>query len=769
MKGLKSKISKVLVIYIVLFSSIITLALTAIQLNLDYNNGINFLHQRINQIKLTNTASITQSLWTLDNSSIQIQLDGLNRINDIIFVKVTDQNNKVIAQSGTIDTENSISSEITLSKEYRGQDTFLGTLTVVATKENLYQQLIDTVIVILVSQAIKTFLVSMFVLVIFYYLVTRHLEKIAEHSDKLELTKRTEPMVLNRSRFKKYQDDELKHVVDSINRMSNNIYKSYSNLVESQKELAEREAKFSAIYDSISDAVVLVDNDRHVVQVNPAFIQQFGYSFDELKGHTTQILYADPEKYGEQGKKRYSPNAQSASRAVMTIYNVEYRRKDGTTFPSETLGGAIKLADGTLIGYIGIIRDITERLKAKKEEQLLQQRLQQSQKIESIGQLTGGIAHDFNNILASILGYSELTMMSLKKYNDQDLNNYIEQINLAGERARNLVAQMLSFSRSNPGEPQQVCLPDLIHEVVALLRPAIPSTIELLTEIDERVPPVLMDITQMHQIIMNLCINARDSIVSKGGDDSALIIKLSYDTNIDSICTSCKDILHGNFVKLTIQDTGSGIQPNIIDLIFEPFMSTKEVGKGTGMGLSVVHGILHKHHSHIVVESEVGQGSSFHILIPPLNDRAITSKSNNKQKETATVDDGKQKHILVVDDEESIAEFLKNLLTSYNYQVTYTTSSHDAVNIYSAAPSEFDLIITDQTMPELSGTEMIKQMFEINPDVPVILCSGYSEDVDRDSAIELGCATYLQKPIRSATLIQTLHEIFDSKKIKDSF
>lgn len=764
MKGLKSKISRVLVIYIVLFSSIITLILTAIQLNLDYNNGINFLHQRINQIKLTNTASITQSLWTLDNSSIQIQLDGLSRINDIIFVKITDQNNKVIAQSGAIDTENNILSEIRLSKKYRGKDTFLGTLTVVATKENLYQQLIDTVIVILVSQAIKTFLVSMFVLVIFYYLVTRHLEKIAEHSDKLELSTKSKPLVLKRSRFKKHQDDELKHVVDSINRMSNNIYESYTNLVHSQKELAEREAKFSAIYDGISDAVVLVDTKRKVVQINPAFIEQFGYSFDELEGHTTQLLYANPEEYGERGEQQYNPNAQSKSRAITSIYNVEYRRKDGTTFPSETLGGAIKLADGTLIGYIDIIRDITERIEAKKEEQLLQKRLQQSQKIESIGQLTGGIAHDFNNILASILGYSELSMMALKKYNDKDLNSYIEQINLAGERARDLVSQMLSFSRSNPGEPQQIALPDLIHEVVALLRPAIPSSIELLTEIDERVPPVLMDITQMHQVIMNLCINARDSIASKGKNDGALTIKLSYDTNVDSICTSCKDILHGNFVKLTIQDTGSGIQPNIIDLIFEPFMSTKEVGKGTGMGLSVVHGILHKHHSHIIVESEVGQGSCFHILIPPLNNRIITSKSNNNEKESATLDDGKQKHILVVDDEESIAVFLKNLLTSYNYQVTYTTSSHDAVEIYSTAPSDFDLIITDQTMPELSGTEMIKQIFKVNPDIPVILCSGYSEDVDMDSAIELGCATYLEKPIKTTTLIQTLQEILDNKK-----
>lgn len=762
MKQLKSKISKTLVIYIVLFSSVITLALTAIQLKLDYNNGISFIHQRINQIKLTNLESITQSLWTLDKSSVQILLDGLSRINDIVFVKVTDQNNKTIAQSGTFTTTNIISSEINLSKMYRGKNNFLGTLTIIATKENLYQHLIDTVIIILISQAIKTFLVSMFVLFIFYYLVTRHLKKIANHSDKLELTTKASPLVLNRGHFKKHSDDELEQVVNSINRMSNKIYESYVNMVQSQKELAEREAKFSAIYDSISDAVVLVDRNRQIVQFNPAFTQQFGYSFEELKGQTTRQLYANPEEYGEQGKIRYNENSQSGSRIVTSIYNTEYRRKDGSTFPSETLGGAIKLADGSLIGYIAIIRDITERVRAKKEEQLLQQRLQQSQKIESIGQLTGGIAHDFNNILASILGYSELTEMSLQKYNDKELNEYNKQIHLAGDRARDLIAQMLSFSRSNPGEVQQIELSELVHEVVALLRPAIPTTIKLQTEIDENVPPVLMDLTQMHQIIMNLCINARDSMISKGKSNGTLTIKLSYGATAGAICASCKDIIHGEFVKLTIQDSGSGISPKIIDFIFEPFMSTKEVGKGTGMGLSVVHGILHKHNSHIIVESEINQGSSFQLLIPALKENEIADKISTVTEKTA-VNDGKQKHILVVDDEESIAIFLQNLLNSYNYKVTYTTSSKDAIKIFSASPSDYDLIITDQTMPELSGTEMIKQIFQIHPEIPVILCSGYSEDVDKISAIELGFTKYMDKPINTKELIQSLNEILNNE------
>lgn len=755
MKRLQSKISKALVIYIVLFSSAITLVLTAIQLRLDYNNGINFIHQRINQIELTNTDSITQSLWTLDNSSIQIQLDGLSRINDIVFVKVTDQDNKLIASSGEINTDDVISHDITLTQQYRGKDTYLGTLNIVATKENIYQQLIDTVIVILVSQAIKTFLVSMFVLFIFYYLVTRHLEKIAQHSSRLNLSTKSEPLVLHRTDFKKYHDDELKSVVDSINRMSNNMYTAYNDLILNQKKLSEREAKFSAIYDAISDAVVLVDLDRQIIQTNPAFISQFGYSFEELKGHTTHMLYANPEEYGQQGKQRYNLNTQQKT----SVYEIEYRRKDGSTFPSETLGGAITLANGTQIGFVEIIRDISTRILAEKQEQQLQQRLQQSQKIEAIGQLTGGIAHDFNNILASILGYSELSMMALEKYKDKNLNSYIQQINLAGERARDLVAQMLSFSRTNPGEPQLIELPNLINEVVSLLRPTIPSSIELLTEIDEQVPPVLMDNTQMHQMLMNLCINARDSMKN----DGTLIIKLSYVSNANDICTSCKDIIEGEYVKLTVKDTGTGINPDIVDKIFEPFMSTKEVGKGTGMGLSVVHGILHKHKSHIVVESKLNSGSSFDLYIPPQN--KISTTSNSDIKNTTLLNDGGQKHILVVDDENSIAIFLQQLLHKYNYKVTYTTSSKHALEIFENSASDIDLIITDQTMPEISGTEMIKQMFRIKPNIPVILCSGYSENINEKSALDMGCTKYMEKPINSKKMIQALYNILNVKKV----
>jgi len=753
MKHLQSKISKVLVLYIVLFSSVVTLILTAIQLRLDYNEGINVIYQRVEQVRLTNIDSITQSLWTLDSSSIQIQLDGLSRINDIIFVKITDKDNKLIAAAGSVNTKNIITANIQLTQKYRGRNTPLGTLTIIATKENLYQQLISTIIVILISQAIKTFLVSLFILIIFYYLVTRHLEKISQHSAKLKFSSKPDLLTLNRDTSAASHNDELASVVNSINKMSSNMYSTYKDLLLNQNALAEREAQFSSIFNAISDAIFFANSDRKIIQVNPAFMRLFGYSLEEIKGHTTKMLYASPNEYDNQREKLYHSELHNTS-----LFKVEYKRKEGSTFIGETMGTPVSLPDGTQIGFIGIVRDISKRLLAEIEERQLQTQLQQSQKIEAIGQLTGGIAHDFNNILNSILGYSELSMMSIKKSGDNDLKSYLEQITIAGERARDLVAQMLSFSRSNPGEPQLIKLPKLIKEVISLLRPTIPSSIKLVTEIDELVPPVLMDNTQMHQILMNLCINARDAM----GGNGTITIKLSYIQNIDKICSSCKKAFKGKYIKLTVEDTGSGIQPELIDKIFDPFMSTKDVGKGTGMGLSVVHGILHKHDSHIFVKSTPNRGTQFHIYIPPIIDNNHIEKTNDKQKKISH-EDGKGKHILVVDDEKSIAIFLQKFLKSYNYQVTFTTSSVHALEIFKKKHADFDLIITDQTMPELSGTEMIKKIFQIRPDIPVVLCTGYSEQVNKESALEMGCALYMNKPIKLHTLLHALHDILQIK------
>lgn len=753
MKRFKGKISKLLVLYIVLFSSVVTIVLTGIQLWVDYNQGINNLHQRIKQIELTNIASITQSMWTMDSSLIQIQLDGLVRINDIVFVKITNENGKLIASSGDASTKNTIEKNIQLQYLYRNKNTPLGVLKVIATKENIYQTLIDTVIVILISQAVKTFLVSIFILVLFNYLVTRHLQKISQHSDEIELTKKTKELNLNRTKYNSIENDELENVVQSINMMSDNIYNTYISLIDNQLQLTEKDAKFGAIFDSLSDAVVITDNDRNILQVNQAFYELFGYTDHELKNRNTLMLYANPDEFHTQGRARY--NTKSANE--FSVYEIEYRRKDNSIFPSETMGGGIRLPDGTKIGFIAIIRDITVRKRAEEETAHLQEQIQQSHKMEAIGQLTGGIAHDFNNILSSILGYAELSKDKLRDSNDEKLLKYINNINSAGERARDLVAQLLAFSRSGPSNPKQINLNSLIDDVISLITPTIPSSIKLIKETSPNIPLVLMDDTQMHQILMNLCINARDAMQGHG----QLTIKLSHEKNIDAICNSCKEHIHGEYVKLTIEDTGTGIQQNILNKIFDPFTTTKCIGKGTGLGLSVVHGILHRHNSHIIIDTLTDKGTCFHLLIPPIK------KTDIKQTLQATetkerLHNGKNERILVVDDEESVAEFMQEYLQSQHYIVTSVTSSKQAIELFENAQAEFDLVITDQTMPEMTGDELVKEMLNIKPNIPIILCSGYSEKIDEKKALELGCARYLTKPISNTALLRAIQETLSS-------
>ena len=743
MKRFTGKISKLLVLYIVLFSSVVTLILTGVQLWLDYNQGVNNLHQRIEQIKQTNTASITQSVWTIDNSSIQIQLDGLIRINDIIFVKVTNENGKLIASSGNISTQNTIEKNIALQYVYRNKSTPIGELTVIATKENIYQQLIDTVIVILISQAVKTFLVSIFILVLFHYLVTRHLQTISQHSDEIEFTKKPKELKIHRNKYNSIKNDELESVIDSINKMSYSVYETYIDLIE-------KDAKFGAVFDSLSDAIVITDNNRQIIQVNRAFHELFGYTDKELKNNTTQIIYANPEAFISQGKTRYNAKTENE----FSVYEIEYRRKNGSTFPSETMGGAIKLPDGSHIGYIGIIRDITNRKQAEEETAQLQEQIQQSHKMEAIGQLTGGIAHDFNNILSSILGYAELSNDVLRDSHNEKLLKYISRINSAGNRARDLVAQLLTFSRSGTSNPQPIELEALIDDVISLITPTMPSSITLTKDIAADIPPVLMDNTQMHQILMNLCINARDAMQGHG----KLTIKLSNESNATGICSSCKSHIQGQYVKLTVEDTGSGIQANILGKIFDPFTTTKDIGKGTGMGLSVVHGILHKHNSHIIVDSIINKGTRFHLLIPA-TESTSTEQVTPEILETKTLDNNnKNIRILVVDDEAPVTEFMQDFLRSQEYIVTSTTNSKQAIELFRNADPEFDLVITDQTMPEITGDELAKEIFKIKPHTPIILCSGYSEIIDEKAALALGCAQFLMKPISNTALLSAIKE-----------
>ena len=420
---------------------------------------------------------------------------------------------------------------------------------------------------------------------------------------------------------------------------------------------------------------------------------------------------------------------------------------------------------GKIIMYIGMFLDITKHKQAEEKQDFLQRQLLQAQKMESLGQLTGGIAHDFNNMLAVILGYTSLAVEYIKvNNNDAKLQGYLHEITHAGDRAKQVVTQLLAFSRSGvESELQTLDVADLLNESIKMIRPLLPSTIELASQISSDETTVIANPVMIHQVIMNLCINARDAIVEHGRID----FEINKIVASDKICSSCHKPLNGDFIEISISDTGSGIDATNFEHLFDPFFTTKEIGsqKGTGMGLAMVHGIMHDHDGHIFVDSTVGKGSNFSLLFP-LNQKkniAELEKTNspeiNQLSLIETKDSATTCNILCVDDELSLVTLLKEVLEDQGHHVTTFTDSKMALTDFKQQPAQYDLVITDQTMPKLTGVEMAKAILEVRPDIPIILCSGYSDNVDKLGVESIGIMTYMDKPLNMKSLFKEIKKL----------
>ena len=388
--------------------------------------------------------------------------------------------------------------------------------------------------------------------------------------------------------------------------------------------------------------------------------------------------------------------------------------------------------------FIMLSRNITERKKSENEQARLQRELQQVHKMESLGLLTGGIAHDFNNLLNIISGFTELSLNTIK--GDSKLNGYLNHLKSATQRAINLVSQMLSFSRKDPTDSLPMKIAPVLKEEVEMLRATLPATIELDTVIDDKLPAILMNPTQLQQMVMNLCINARDAMDGQG----KLSIRLGWVRGLDTESPVSHKPIKGDWIELTITDTGSGIAADIIEEIFTPFFTTKEVGKGTGMGLSVVYGIMENHGGHILIESEPGKGTNLCLLFPPIAEEASLTVDTDSDITESVI--GNNENILIVDDEESITILMEDMLTDYGYQTTITTDSIEALSLFKTNPDKFSMLITDQTMPNLTGLQLITQIREIKPNLPVILCSGFSDKISGKEA-EIKKIHYFNKPV----------------------
>jgi signal transduction histidine kinase len=396
-------------------------------------------------------------------------------------------------------------------------------------------------------------------------------------------------------------------------------------------------------------------------------------------------------------------------------------------------------------------REIEDRKRAEGEKQKIAGRLRQAQKMESIGTLAGGIAHDFNNILSAIMGYSEMTLYSLS--GDSKARNNLEQVLQASNRARDLVNQILAFSRQSEQTRKPVQIGPLIKETLKLMRASLPTTIEIMEKINEKGALIEADPSQVHQVLMNLCTNASDAMREKGG-----VLKVDLDRlNLyeKEAALLYPDLHEGIYEMVSVSDTGDGMDTAIIERIFDPYFTTKKAGKGTGMGLAVAHGIVKSHGGAINVHSDPGKGTTFQVLFPSI-DGVVKSEGD----ELKPLPRGEER-ILYVDDEATLADLGKQMLEHLGYKIETKTSSIEALETFRARPDEFDLIMTDKTMPNLTGFDLAKECKKIRPDIPIILCTGFSESTLLLRAGSMGISEIIMKPLLMRDLAGVIRKVLD--------
>jgi len=530
---------------------------------------------------------------------------------------------------------------------------------------------------------------------------------------------------------------ELEGLVDERTRQLNTA----NNLLE------ESEQHFRALFQNAPLPYQSLDVDGHLLEVNNAWLETLGYSKEEVIGNSIEkVMTPEMQMFFRQRFPLFKEEG-----AICGV-EFELQKKDTSTIMAQFVGRTAYDANGNFRQTHCIFRDITREVQIENENRVLEKQLRQALKMEAIGTLAGGIAHDFNNILAAIIGYAEMAREDIPESSQtwKDINEVL----IAGRRARDLVKHILSFSRMSEYDDMiTVDLAHLMEEVLELLRASIPTTITITKHLDHRCGNILADPTQIHQVLMNICTNAAHAMDDDGG---TMTVSLCGENLTEEDLYDDPSLEPGAYLKITVADTGCGIQPEIIDKIFDPYFTTKSIGKGSGMGLAMVHGIVNKHGGMVRVESKPGKGTAFHIYFPLISTEQLPEAYHDE-----TPIKGGTERILVVDDEKSITTVIQQRLQKLGYQVTTETSSKNAFELFQAAPDSFDLIITDQTMPEMTGEMLTRNILAIREDIPIILCTGYSSKVDQDKARDIGMKAFIMKPVEKRSLAYTVRRVLD--------
>ncbi|PLX50675.1 MAG: hypothetical protein C0613_03335 [Desulfobulbaceae bacterium] len=678
-----------------------------------------FVEQQTDHIAET----FTLQLWLFDLQTTRQLCQIFSEDPSLVGLLLLDQNGEVVFQKEVV---GSWPHPLKVRRQLRyGGEKLVGHLEIVYANTNWQMQRKNILLVGLFMAAGTIFGSLLFINI----LLRRHLAKPLENL-------RADMALLARGDFQHSalvgQKAEIQGIIDAFNRLTSSLQ---------ERDHALREAN-SIINRSPAVAFLWKNQENWPVEfVSENVVNLAGYSRQEFVDG--RICYGD--LIYQEDRARVAREVAEAS-----------MEPDLSTFPHKlyrivTKKGAVKWVkdqsyirrdnQGLISHYEGIVLDVTEEVE-------LEERLQQAQKMEAVGTLAGGIAHDFNNILTVILGYSELARDDTPA--GSDIARELDQVIEAGNRAKELVKQILAFSRQARVERIPLQLQSLIKEALKMLRSSIPTTIEITDEIDSRCGPVLVDPTQVHQVLMNLCTNAAHAMEKSGG---VLRVALRSAVVDRENCPPTVDLEPGEYTVLAVSDTGTGIAPEVLPKIFNPYFTTKTVDKGTGMGLAITHGIVADYGGAISVDSQVGHGTTFQVYLPVARQEQLPAAEDGGELPVG------RERILFVDDEELLAEMGGEMLARLGYNVTTRRSSLAALATFQERPTDFDLVITDQTMPDMTGLDLARRLLRIRPDIPIILCTGYSNLVDEKKAKSCGVKEFALKPLTKSMVAKLVRKV----------
>jgi PAS domain S-box-containing protein len=528
-------------------------------------------------------------------------------------------------------------------------------------------------------------------------------------------------------------------------RETEELSKIITRLKQAEASLMKSERKLRNIIEHSNELFYLHDTDHNLTYVSPQSMDFFGYTPDETKVKWMELMTSNP--INQAGFEITQKAIQTGEK--QKPYILEGRSKDGKSILLEIEESPILDQNGKTVLIAGAARNITDRKRAEEEKEKLETQLRQSQKMEAVGTMAGGIAHDFNNILSIILGNTELAIRDVPEWHP--VKESLDEVRKACLRAKDVIRQLLSFGRKSDMQLRPLDIRVILRESLKLIRSSLPSCVEIQQNFDKDIWTTLADPTQINQILINLSNNAADAIESAGG-----ILSVSLE-NVEIARQDPElNLEPGRYVKIRISDTGVGISAEDMERIFDPYYTTKNVGKGTGMGLAVVHSIVETHNGRINVSSTPGKGTTFEIFLCSVDEAPIAEAQENE-----TLLHGRET-ILFVDDEESIVKLNKVRLERLGYQVIGTADPLEALELFRHNSIQFDLVITDMTMPNMTGDRLAAEIMKIRPDIPIILCTGFSGRISEEQALENGIRAFVMKPLELKDLAETVRNVMDA-------